>query len=77
MWYSDPFIALPVTFAQAALISFAIMVAATTLKFRATRIIALIFACCFTFVSASSYFLGYYIKHSEEVNKWIGAILGG
>lgn len=75
MWYADPFLVFPATFAQAALISFVIMIATANLKLKATSVIASIFACCFTFVSAFSYFFGYCLRHSEEVSKWIGTML--
>ena len=74
MWYYDPFLVFPAVFAQAALISFVVMITMGRLKFKVVSLLASIFGCVFTFVSAFSYFFGYYLRHAEEVNKWIGII---
>ena len=74
MWYSDPFLVFPAIFAQAALLSFVVWLIATNLKLKVMSIVVSVFACIFTFIAAFSYFFGYLLRHSEEVNKWIGIL---
>ena len=74
MWYSDPFIALPVIMFSVAIGSFIIMAILAYFRY---GILARIFAAIFAaFISASAFGLtfGYYLRHTEEVNKWIGII---
>jgi len=75
MWYSDPFLAIPAAFAQLAIVAFGVMLIMANLRWKVAAIIFSAFGGAFTFVSATSYFLGVCINHSEEINRWIGTIL--
>jgi len=72
MWYSDPFIIFPAAFAQVALIAFGIVLFMANLRYKVAAITALVLAGAFTFISATSYFLGVCINHADEINSWIG-----
>jgi hypothetical protein len=71
MWYSDPFLALPALWTGFAGISFGFGLA---VKSKTMAILALVSGLNFVFLAALSYFFGYYLRHAEEINKWIGTI---
>lgn len=72
MWYTDPTLALPALMAILAFLTFILMFVAGILEH---KWIAGIFGAFWGFFTATAVFgftFGYYLRHSEEVNKWIG-----
>lgn len=74
MWYSDPFLILPSVSAQAALISFVLMLVAKNLEYKVTAIIAAVVVCALTFASVFLYSFGYFLRHAEETNIWLSGL---